>query len=320
MALLGAPAVLRAQAPLRLPLSTVLPDTNFHTVNCRRFADEVRQATGGAVEIDVKSGGQLAFTGPEQMRAVRDALVPMADFMSTQQAGDEPVLGIEGLPFLAADIEELRTLHRFIRPAFDEVALRNEQTILYVVPWPAQYLHLRVKAETVGALRDIKIRVPDRECRDMAAAIGMAPALIPWAETLPALSSGEVSGVATSAFSAANGKLWEVVKFFHATSQQWSSQIVSINNDSWRRIAADHRQAIMDVARRLEPAFWQSSVDVDAESRRQLAAGGMALVTPSAAMMAELRQRTSRLLAIFMERVPAAEAPLKAYLADRKRA
>ena len=78
---LGAPAIVQAQAAVKLPLATVWPDGNFHTVNAKRYADEVKAATSGAVEIDVKSGGQLGFKGPEQLRAVRDGLVPMADIL-----------------------------------------------------------------------------------------------------------------------------------------------------------------------------------------------------------------------------------------------
>ena len=46
---------------------------------------------------------------------------------------------------------------------------------------------------------------------------------------------------------------------------------------------------------------------------------GMQLVTPSVAMMADLRKRTAHLLDDFMKKVPAAQAPLKAYLAEVKR-
>ena len=92
-----APAIAGAQAAAKLPLSTVWPDSNFHTVNARRFAEEVKKATGGAVDIDVKPGGQLGFKGPEQLRAVRDGLVPMADILNVQQVGDEPMFGIEGI-------------------------------------------------------------------------------------------------------------------------------------------------------------------------------------------------------------------------------
>src|SRR5262245_7848462 len=200
-ALVMAPAVVRAQAAMKLPLASVWPDGNFHVINCRRFAEEVKKATGGAVEIDVKSGGQLGFKGPECLRAVRDGLVPIADYLTTQQIGDEPFLGIEGIAFLAASREELQILHKHIRPEFEKITARNNQTLLYVVPWPNQYLHLKVKADTVEALKGIKIRVADKNAQDIWNSAGMSPVVIPWGELLPALSSGAVSGVSTSAVS-----------------------------------------------------------------------------------------------------------------------
>lgn len=212
VAAVGAPAIVQAQAGLKLPLATVWPDGNFHTINARHFAEEVKKATSGAVEIDVKSGGELSFTGPEQLRAVRDGLVPMADILDTQQSGDHPIMGVEAIPFLCASAAELKVLHKYLRPEFEKVALKNNQTILYMVPWPAQYLHLKIEAESVDGLKAVKIRVPDKGTRDMCSAIGMAPALIPWGEAIAALSSGAVSGVSTSAVSGVDGKFWEVLK------------------------------------------------------------------------------------------------------------
>jgi TRAP-type mannitol/chloroaromatic compound transport system substrate-binding protein len=46
-----------AQAQVKLDLSTVWPDSNFHTANVKRFAEEVGKATGGQVQIVVHSGG-----------------------------------------------------------------------------------------------------------------------------------------------------------------------------------------------------------------------------------------------------------------------
>src|SRR5258707_7237444 len=253
-----APAVVRAQAPLKLPLATVWPDANFHVVNCRRFADEVKKATGGAIEIDVKSGGQLGFKGPECLRAVRDGLVPMADYLDSQQVGDEPFMGIEGIPFLAGSREELQLLHKQIRPEFEKISTKNNQTILYVVPWPNQYLHLKVKAETVDALKGIKIRTADKGAQEMWNTVGMAAVVIPWGETIPALSSGAVSGVSTSAVSGVDGKFSEFLKFFQATNHPWSSQLVTIDNDTWKKIKPERQQAIVELARKLEPEFWVS--------------------------------------------------------------
>jgi TRAP-type C4-dicarboxylate transport system substrate-binding protein len=319
-ALLAAPAIGRAQAPLKLPLATVWPEGNFHTINAKRYADEVKSATSGAVEIEVKSGGQLGFKGPEQLRAVRDGLVPMADILNIQQIGDEPLLGVEGLPFISNNIDELKVLHKYLRPEYEKVALKNNQTILYMVPWPTQYLHLKVKADSLEALKGIKIRVPDKNAQDMCSAIGMAPALIPWGETIAALSSGAVSGVSTSAVSGVDGKFWEFLKFFHQTNHAWSSQIVTINNDTLKKLSPANQKTLAELARKLEPDFWASSLKADADSTKRLTEGGMQLVVPSPEMMADLRRKTEPMLADFMKRVPASQKPIKAYLVEMKRA
>ena len=315
----GTPAIVRAQAPLKLPLSTAWPDGNFHVVNARRFADEVKKATGGAVEIDVKSGGQLGFKGPEHLRAVRDGLVPMADILDVQQIGDEPFMGIPGIPFLAGSPDELKVLMRHLRPDYEKIATKNNQTVLYVVPWPNQYLHLKVKAETVEALKGIKVRTADKNAQEMWNTVGMAAVVIPWGETIPALSSGAVSGVSTSAVSGVDGKFWEFLKFFHATNHQWSSQLVTINNDTWKKIKPEHQKAIVDLARKLEPEFWVSAFQADKDSSKKMIEGGMTLVTVPEPMMADLRKRTAELLADYMKRVPSSQAPIKAYLAELKR-
>lgn len=319
-AILATPAIVRAQAALKLPMASVWPDANFHVINCRRFADEVRKATGGAVDIEVKSGGQLGFKGPECLRAVRDGLVPMADYLDTQQVGDEPFLGIEGISFLAGSREELRLLQKHLRPEWERIAAKNNQTLLYVVPWPNQYLHLKVKAETVDQLKGIKVRAADKNAQDMWNTVGMAAVVIPWGELLPALSSGAVSGVSTSAVSGVDGKFWEFLKYFHATNQQWSSDFVTINNDTWKKIRPEHQKAITDLAAKLEPEFWDVSFGADADCSRKMIGGGMQLVTPSPAMMADLRKRTEHLLVDFMKKVPASQAPIKAFLSEVKRA
>ena len=100
----------------------------------------------------------------------------------------------------------------------------------------------------------------------MCTAVGMAPVLIPWGETIPALASGAVSGVSTSAVSGVDGKFWEFLKFFYPTNHAWSCQIVTINNDAWKKIKPEHQKAIEDLAKKLEPEFWAVSLKADTDS------------------------------------------------------
>ncbi len=308
-----------ASAQTKLDLATVWPDGNFHTQNAKRFAAEVGKVTNNAVNITVQSGGSLGFKGPEQLRAVRDGLVPIADILNIQQIGDEPMLGTESIPFLVASDSELRILHKYLRPEYEAIAAKNNQKVLYMVPWPTQYLHLKVKSDTVDGLKGVKIRVPDKNAQDMCAAFGMAPVLIPWGETIPALASGAVAGVSTSAVSGVDGKFWEFLKYIYPTNHTWSCQMVNISLDTWKKLSADQQKAIEELAKKLEPEFWAASVKADTDSLKRLTEGGMEVVTIPAAMMKDFQGRTAPLLDAFLKRVPASEKPVKAFLAEVKR-
>ena len=306
-------------AQTKLDLSTVWPEANFHTQNAMRYAEEVKKATNGSVEIIVKAGGQLGFKGPEHLRAVRDGIVPMADILNIQQVGDEPLMGVESVPFLVGTPEELKVLHKYVRPEYDKIAARNNQKILFVVPWPTQYLQLKAKVTSVDGLKGIKIRVPDKNAVDMLNAVGMSPVLIPWGETVPALASGVVSGVSTSAVSGVDGKFWEFLKYLLPTNHVWSSQMVTINLDTWNKLKPEERKAMEDIAVKLEPSFWAESLKADTDSLKRLTDGGMEIVPVPPQMMADLRAKTAPLLDAFLKRVPAADKPVKAYLVEMKR-
>jgi TRAP-type C4-dicarboxylate transport system substrate-binding protein len=300
-------------------MSTVWPDANFHTQNAMAFAEKVRKQTGGAVNITVKAGGQLGFKGPEHLRAVRDGLVQLADVLNIQQVGDEPFMGVESIPFLAGSMDELKILHKYVRPEYERITARNNQKILYIVPWPTQYLHLKVKVATVEGLKNIKIRVPDKGGVETLNALGMAPIMIPWGETIPALASGAVAGVATSAVSGVDGKFWEFMKYIHPTNHVWSSQMLTVNLESWKALGEDQQKQVADIAAKMEPDFWANSLKADVDSLNRLKEGGMEVVPVPDAMMTEIRARTAPLLDAFLKRVPAADKPVRAYLAEMKR-
>src|SRR5215475_6113148 len=241
-AVLSGAAFSSASAATTLDLATVWPDGNFHTTNAKRFAEEVGKVTNGEIKIVVQAGGSLGFKGPEQLRAVRDGLVPLADILNIQQIGDEPMLGTESIPFLVGSDSELKILHKYLRPEYEAIAAKNNQKVLYMVPWPTQYLHLNVKTDTLAGLKNIKIRVPDKNAQDMCAAIGMAPVVIPWGETIPALASGAISGVCTSAVSGVDGKFWEFLKYSYPTNHVWSCQIMTVNLDAWKKLKPEEQK------------------------------------------------------------------------------
>lgn len=294
-------------AEMRINMADVLPESNFMVRNATEFAEAVEAATDGEVVISVKAGGSLGFKGPDQLTAVRDGLVEMADINISQQVGVDPLFGAEGIPFLVSSMDELKKYHAIIRPVFEELAKKHNQKILYMVPSPAQYVYLKVLADDIEDFKGIPVRGADKNTVDIVSAIGMAGVVMPWGELIPALASGRVSGVATSATSGVDGKFWEFLKYVYPTNHTWGSNMVTINLDTWNRIPAEQQAAIEKVAAELEPKFWGVSRQGDLDSIETMSGNGMELVEISPELRAEMAKRASALQEEFLNRVPAAK-------------
>ena len=203
-------------------------------------------------------------------------------------------------------------------PGFGEaIAAKNNQKVLYMVPWPTQYLHLKVKTDNLDGLKGVKIRVPDKNAQDMCAAVGMAPVLIPWGETIPALASGAVSGVSTSSVSGVDGKFWEFLKYVYPTNHTWSCQMVNVNLDTWKKFTPAQQKAIEELGEEARAGFLGRVAQGRQGQPERLTDGGMEVVQIPPAMMKDFQAKTAPLLDAFLKRVPASEKPVKALLSPR---
>jgi len=230
----------------------------------------------------VKSGGQLVFKGPECLRAVRDGLVPIAEHLNTQQVGDEPFMGVErhavSFAGIARGTEDPAQAHQ-ARVREDRGQEQSED--LYVVPWPNQYLHLKVKVDAgrwaEGASRSapptrVRRTLGFRRHGPHCDAVGRAAARIVVGRPSPRFDLGRV------------GRRWQVLgvpEVLLCDQPAWSSDIVAINNDVWKKIKPEHQKAITDLAAKLEPEFWESAFAADKDCAKKMVDGGMQLVTPS---------------------------------------
>jgi TRAP-type C4-dicarboxylate transport system substrate-binding protein len=306
-----------ASAEMNLRLSDVLPEGNFQVENAKVFAEAVKEATDGEITITVNAAGSLGFKGPDQLGAVRDGLVDMADINISQQVGLNPLFGAEGVPFLVSSMDELKDYHAFLRPEFEKLAEQYNQKILYMVPSPAQYVYLKVKVDDIDGFRGIPVRGADKNTVDIITAVGMAGVVMPWGELLPALASGRVDGVATSATSGVDGKFWEFLDYIYPTNHTWGSNAVTINLDTWNKISAEDQAAIKAVAAELEPTFWDVSRQGDLDSIKTMNENGMTLVPLSDEMLSEIAKKAETVQTAFFERVPAAVPIVEAYKASK---
>ena len=271
-------------------MAVAWPPGNFHTKNAMAFAEGVDKATNGQVKITVKAGGQLGLKGPESLRAVRDGIVPIAEFNAPQQVGDAPLFGIETLPYLVDDYAQLRVLHNVIRPEYDKVFAKYGQKMLYMVPWPNQYFFTKTAVAKTADVKDMKVRTTDRNTSDLVKAVGMVPVQMTFADMMPAIASGALGGVTTSASTAVDSRFWEHLKFAYKTNHLWSSNVVAVNLGAFNKLTPDQRAAVEKVARDLEPGFWKVSEEDDSRSAATIRERGMTVAPAVAAWSADMQK------------------------------
>ena len=287
----------------------------FHTTNAIRFAEEVYEATDGALYIRVFPGAVLGLKGPESLRALEEGIVDMAEMPAFQQVGSEPLLGIESLPYLVRNQDDLRLLFQVLRPKIEAIYASHGSKILYMVPWPNQNIYTRKPFETLAELAGVKIRTYDRNTSELMRRLGLVPIQMPSSDVVPALASGVVDAVMTSTTTGAAQRYWEFLDVINRTNHVWITNIMAVNLGSWNDLPEDVQMAIEEVAARLEPEFWEVSRRDDAAKLAILLENGMSERHPSDDLLNEMRQAARPMWDEFVLRVgPEAVELLDAYL------
>jgi TRAP-type transport system periplasmic protein len=287
----------------------------YHTQNAMRFAREAEAATQGRVRITVHPGASLGIKGQDGLRAVADGVVAMTDLAGFQQVGLEPILGLEALPFLVDNQQELALLYRELRPLVVQALERRGLKVLYLVPWPNQYFIFDRPIASLNDVRGLTMRSQDKTTSALVEALGMSAVQMPSADVVPALASGTIDATMTSTTTAAAQKYWEFLQVLLPTNHIWATNFLVVNRQAWDGLSAADQAALSGLAQRLEPEFWQVAAADDAKQMQALKANGMRVAPVPPAMRAQMIALAKPMWREFLREVPEAEPVLRAYLA-----
>lgn len=303
------------QPAARWDMSLPWSPSEFHTSNAIRFAAQVEDITQGRVAINVHPGAVLGIKGPDSLRAVEKDVVAMAEMAGFQQIGSEPILGLEALPFLVDDMDELDLLYRdHLRPAVEAAFARYDLKLLYLVPWPNQNLYTQDARPSLADFAGTKVRTLDKNTTDLMERLGFIPIQMPSPDVVPALASGAIDATMTSTTTGVAQKYWEFLDVVYRTNHNWASNMMVVSGRAWRSLSTEDQAAIDALAKDLEPEFWAISKADDARQLERLKAEGMQVIVPDAAMASEMRAVARPMWQAFANEVPGARAILGTYL------
>jgi TRAP-type transport system periplasmic protein len=255
----------------------------------QQFAQDVDQLTQGKLKITLHPGGSL-YKANEIKRAVQTGQVPSGEFILSGFANENPLFGVDSIPFLATSYADARRLMVAARPAQEKLLASQGMKVLFTVPWPGQSLY---SVKPVGSPADFagtKMRAYNPATGRIAQLLKAQPVTIQLAELGQALATGAVDNFLTSSASGIESKLYEQVKYFYPVSAWLPRNVTVVSQKAFDALDKPAQDALLKAAAQAEARGWAASEKLDGEYIKELAAKGMTVGAPSDSVKKALAQ------------------------------
>jgi len=302
-----------ACAQVTWTLPSAYPVDNFHSENLAAFARDLAQASGGKLAVEVRPNASM-LPASAIKSAVRIGQVQMGEVLMSLHDNEDPIFGIDVVPFLAGSYDEARKLWAASRPTVERRLAAQGLMVLFAVPWPPQGIFANKEINRIADMKGLSWRVYNSATRRIAQIVGAYPVTIQAADLRDALATGLINALITSGATGYDVRIWETMRYFYDTQAWIPKNITFANRAAFDRLDKPTQDAVLKVAAAAEARGWRWSQDKAKWFTDQLAAHGMTVLPPSQALRTELQQIGDRLTREWLARIGAdGQAIIEAY-------
>ncbi len=312
--LLPAPAF----AQIKWTLPSAYPADNFHSQNLEAFAKDLAEATGGKLSIKVYPNASLLPVSVIK-RAVQMGRMQIGETLISLHDNEDPIFGIDVVPFLATSYDEARKLWEASQPLVERKLAEQGLMPLFAVPWPPQGIFASKEINEIADMNGLSWRVYNASTQRIAQIVGAYPITIQAADLKQALATGLINAFMTSGATGYDVKAWESMGYFYDTQAWIPKNVTIVNRAAFGQLDKSTQETMLKVAAAAEARGWWRSQDKTKWYTEQLAAHGMKVLPPSRALKTELQQIGERLTGEWLMRAGAdGQAVIEAYRKQTK--
>ncbi|MFZ5779141.1 MAG: TRAP transporter substrate-binding protein [Pseudomonadota bacterium] len=261
-----------AQSSTKWDMYAMTGVTHPITLRYKEFAEEVKKATNGKLDIVVRPAGELPFRATEVVKVAGDGQVQITEAYQGFISGSTPLASMTSLPFLVRSGEELDKvwpiIDKFTAPLFHKAGVKN----LFYHTWPVQNMFGRGKPiRTIEDFKGRKIRSTDGKQAEMLKQLGASSVSLTTAEVPVAMERGVAEGFITAGFNVIGAKWYEFVEW------AWLGDIhiggpdyTLVNIEAYNKLDADTRAKLDAVAKSYAPKFRAANLGDEAKDLEAL--------------------------------------------------
>jgi len=298
---LGLVVALPSVAQTKWDLPSAYPANNFHTENLQQFANDVDKASGGKLKIQLHPNASL-FKAPEIKRAVQGGQAQAGEILLVNYENEDPLYGLDGVPFLATSYKEARELYKAERKALDEKLAKQGLMLLYTVPWPPQGIFTNRTLNSASDMKGLKWRAYSPATSKIAELVAAQPVTVQAAEVSQALATGVIDSYMSSGATGYDSKTYEHLKHFYDTQAWLPKNAVIVNRAAFNALDKPSQAAVLKAAADAETRGWKVSEEKTGWYLDQLRQKGMSIDKPSEHLTAHMPKAGHVMLAEWLRK------------------
>jgi TRAP-type C4-dicarboxylate transport system substrate-binding protein len=264
-------------------------NTNYHTQNAKLFAEAVKVATQGKLDIVVHGGGSL-FGGKEIKRAVQTGQAQIGERLLSAHANENPMYGFDSVPFLATSFEDSVKLWNAAKPELEKVLANDNLVLLYSVPWPGQGLYFKKEVTSKADTKGTKFRSYNAATATFSDLMGMQPVQVEAAELSQALATGVVEAMISSGSTGYDKKVWEHLTHFYDVNAWLPRNYIFVNKGAWDSLDESTQSIVKGLAMLAEQSGTTKAQQLSDWYIAQLAANGMVTQAAKGQLLTDLQE------------------------------
>ncbi|WP_449255973.1 TRAP transporter substrate-binding protein [Bosea sp. (in: a-proteobacteria)] len=302
-----------AAAQTKWNLPNAYPSDNPHTENLVLFAKDVEAATGGKLQITVHANAVL-FKAPEIKRAVASGQAQMGEILMSLHENEDPVYGIDVVPFLATSFADSKKLYDASKAAIEKKLDAQSIKLLFMVPWAPQGVYAKKDINTIEDMKGLKWRAYNVGTARLGELLGMQSVTIQAAELPQALATGVVNSFMSSGGTGYDSKVWETLDHFYDVQAWIPKDATFVNKAAFNALDKATQDAILKAAATAEERGWKMWQEKSGWYLDQLKAKGMKVQAPSPELAAGFKKAGETLTADWLKKAGAdGQAIIDAY-------
>jgi TRAP-type C4-dicarboxylate transport system substrate-binding protein len=259
------------------------------------FCRLVAERTRGRLAIRAVADGGLGYKSRDQLLAVAEGRIAMADTFSGALGEVEAVFALSALPFTVSGVGEARALYDAMRPAYEAAFARHRQRLLFATPWPPSGLWTRVPVESPKDIAALKVRTYDETGARIFRGLGAQASVVSFAELAPRIAAGDIDAVLSSGDGGAGRALWDHFPRFTAIAYAMPLSFVTLNIDRCNELDDAMRDAVESAARETEARQWRALEGRIGENYARMREHGVTIAEISGALRERLRETAGAL-------------------------